>query len=64
MQESGINVPEGTTISIDVNENKIDEIVSEYSNIPIVIKPKSTNFGTGITIFESGASKEQIKCAV
>ena len=64
MQESGINVPEGITISIDINEKKLKEIISKYSDIPIVIKPKSTNFGTGITIFKTGANKEQINKAI
>ena len=29
-------------------------------NKPIVIKPKSTNFGTGISIFSEGTDKESI----
>ena len=64
MQENGISVPNGITISIDINENKLDELVSKYCNKSIVIKPKSTNFGTGITIFKTGANQEQIKKAI
>ncbi len=64
MQENGIVVPEGTAININSNENDLDTIINKYSNKPIVIKPKSTNFGTGITIFETGANQEQISKAV
>lgn len=64
MQKSGINVPEGTVVSIDMDANTINEVIEEYINIPIVIKPKSTNFGTGITIFQKGANQEQIKKAI
>ena len=60
MKQNEIDVPEGETISKDINETKLDETVSKYCNKPIVVKPKSTNFGTGITILKTGANKEKI----
>lgn len=35
--------------------------VAKYANKPIVIKPKSTNFGIGISIFPVGTDSETIK---
>ena len=64
MQEGGVSVPKGIDISSDIDDAYLDNIVNQYVNIPIVIKPKSTNFGTGITIFKTGASKEQIENAI
>lgn len=64
MRENGISVPEGIDINMDTDKDIIDTICKKYSNTPIVIKPKSTNFGTGITIFETGASQEQISNAI
>ena len=64
MNENGISVPEGIDVNMDIDESSLNSIIDSYINIPIVIKPKSTNFGTGITIFEAGASKEQISNAI
>ena len=64
MQKNGISVPEGIAINATINVDSLNKIIEEYSNTPIVIKPKSTNFGTGITIFQKGANQEQIKRAI
>lgn len=37
--------------------------VSSYIDIPVVIKPKSTNFGLGISIFDKGGSREDLLSA-
>lgn len=57
LREHGIKVPEGIEV------NSLEEGISAaqaYENKPIVIKPKSTNFGTGISIFSEGTNKERI----
>ena len=57
---SNIKVPKGIEV------NSIDEalnVIKQFVNIPIVIKPKSTNFGIGISIFKDGAEEESIKKA-
>ncbi|BCZ46294.1 glutathione biosynthesis bifunctional protein GshAB [Clostridium gelidum] len=57
---SDIKVPEGIEVnSIDEAQN----VIKQFVNIPIVIKPKSTNFGIGISIFKDGAKEESIKKA-
>ena len=62
MDEHGINVPEG--IDINIGQSNLENIINKYCNIPVVVKPKSTNFGTGITLFEEGANKEQLSEAI
>ena len=64
MQDDGIDVPQGISVNADIDKSSLESIVSQYLNKPIVIKPKSTNFGTGITIFEIGANQQQIKRAI
>ena len=64
MQDNGLNVPNGVAINISINKNDLQKIVKKNVNIPIVIKPKSTNCGIGITIFKTGADEEQIKNAI
>lgn len=57
LKDHNIRVPEG----IEVNSIEEGISVAEvYENKPIVIKPKSTNFGTGISIFREGTSKKSI----
>mgnify|MGYP004501870155 CR=1 FL=1 len=52
-----IRVPLGDEFnSIEEAERNVDKFV----NKPIVIKPKSTNFGKGISIFKDGGSREEL----
>ena len=53
LAEKGFRVPKGYEVS------SIEEALQKFNyikNKPIVIKPKSTNFGLGITIFKNGIS--------
>lgn len=60
LSENNIKVPEGIEVnSIEEALNAMESLV----NMPIVIKPKSTNFGLGISIFKDGADEESIKKA-
>ncbi|MDV4152095.1 bifunctional glutamate--cysteine ligase GshA/glutathione synthetase GshB [Clostridium sp. AL.422] len=53
-----IRVPQGDEFfSLDEAINK----AHKYDNKAIVVKPKSTNFGLGISIFKEGANTEDIK---
>ncbi|MGL5652178.1 MAG: bifunctional glutamate--cysteine ligase GshA/glutathione synthetase GshB [Paraclostridium sp.] len=57
LQKNNIKVPDGSEF------NCIEDAISEINNFinkPIVIKPKSTNFGTGISIFPQGANQEDV----
>ena len=53
LSEKGFRVPKGYEVS------SLEEALQKFNyikNKPIVIKPKSTNFGLGITIFKNGTS--------
>lgn len=53
LAEKGFRVPKGYEVS------SLDEAIQKFNyikNKPIVIKPKSTNFGLGITIFKNGTN--------
>ncbi len=60
LQQHGIRVPKGEAYR-DLREALAD--YESYRETPIVIKPKSTNFGLGITIFSGGFSKEDYQKA-
>lgn len=60
LEKYGIRVPEGKVF------NNLDLALADYRtyhNKPIVIKPKSTNFGLGITIFAKDFSQEDYQKA-
>lgn len=57
LREHNIRVPEGIEV-YSMEEAYIK--AKDYESMPIVIKPKSTNFGTGISIFSEGTSTENI----
>ena len=57
LADNQIDVPKGEEF------HSLDEgmlAIKKYVNQPIVIKPKSTNFGIGISIFPKGATKKDI----
>jgi glutamate--cysteine ligase len=61
LKEHGLNVPKSTTVKL------VDEALIKYSNFvgkDIVIKPKSTNFGLGITILKKLRSEEDYRLAI
>ncbi|MGX7112810.1 bifunctional glutamate--cysteine ligase GshA/glutathione synthetase GshB [Gemella cuniculi] len=56
LAEKGFRVPLGYEVS------NLDEALLKFNyikNKPIVIKPKSTNFGLGVTIFKNGINSEE-----
>ena len=57
LEKHNIRVPRGIEV------NSLEELragLRDIINKPIVIKPKSTNFGVGINIFKEGAGEEDI----
>lgn len=61
LEENGIAVPKGDMFT---DKDDAKEAFSEYENTPIVIKPKSTNYGIGITIFKEPCSKKMYEEAI
>lgn len=56
LSEAGINVPRG----VEFVQKDAERALSAFVGKPCVIKPKSTNFGQGVTMFEHGASFESL----
>ncbi|MGL4991411.1 MAG: bifunctional glutamate--cysteine ligase GshA/glutathione synthetase GshB [Sarcina sp.] len=55
LKNNGVRVPDGEVYS-NIEDAKADFIL--YKNKEIVIKPKTTNFGLGISIFKNTFTKE------
>lgn len=62
LEKHNLNVPTGIEISNIDDFDGID--VSNYENKGIVIKPNTTNFGEGISIYPLGAGRESIRESV
>ena len=61
LDKKDVRVPKGEEFtSIDEGIRRIEK----YVNLPVVIKPKSTNFGLGISIFPDGGGKEELTKAL
>ena len=60
LSDNKIKVPKGEEVS---SIEEVKSIVRSFINKPIVIKPKSTNFGTGISIFPKGTDEDNIRKA-
>ena len=57
LRKSNIKVPEGMEFK---SFEEAKENASRYVSQSVVIKPKSTNFGLGISIFKDGATEEEL----
>lgn len=64
MHEAGLNVPKAILLYKDMDEDDIESIVSPFYNKCLVVKPRNTNYGTGITVFSKKATKKQILNAI
>ncbi|MDO4288441.1 MAG: bifunctional glutamate--cysteine ligase GshA/glutathione synthetase GshB [Eubacterium sp.] len=61
LAQKGIPVPAG----VEFTTPEQGQIFAEdYAGRPVVIKPKSTNFGLGISIFEKGGSAQDLMAAI
>lgn len=64
MKEHKLNVPDAILLNKNMNQQDREELLKQFYNHFLVVKPRNTNYGTGITVFAKGASKTQIINAV
>lgn len=61
LAENGFHIPAGGEYQ---TAEKAQQAFWRYENRPIVVKPKSTNYGVGISIFKHGPTKEDFNQAI
>ncbi len=61
LEEHNIKIPFGLDFD---NIDKAKKGIIDFVDKPVVIKPKSTNYGIGISIFPLGAKKEDLFTAI
>lgn len=64
MADNGLNVPQAILLEKDMDQEDIEELASDFYDKTLVVKPRNTNYGTGITVFSKPATKEQVLNAI
>lgn len=64
LRSKNLTTPEGIVLDKDMTTSTKNKFISKYADKPVVIKPRTTNCGVGITVFNKCASKEEINTAV
>lgn len=64
MADNGLNVPQAILLEKDMDQEDIEELASDFYNKTLVVKPRNTNYGTGITVFSKPATQEQVLNAI
>jgi len=64
MADFGLNVPKAILLEQDMDQEEIEELASEFYNKTAVVKPRNTNYGTGITVFSEKVSKKDLLHAI
>ncbi|MDO4680229.1 MAG: bifunctional glutamate--cysteine ligase GshA/glutathione synthetase GshB [Aerococcus sp.] len=61
VQAAGFPIPTSVTLTKDTDSTAI---VNRVQGVPVVVKPKATNMGVGISIFKEGADREALNEAL
>ena len=64
MRENGLVVSEGIMLNKNMDDKEINELMKPFYNRALVVKPRTTNCGVGITVFNEPVAEEQIKSAI
>ncbi len=64
MAEAGLNVPKAILLEKDMDDDDIENLVSPFYSKGLVVKPRNTNYGLGITVFSKKATKTQVLNAI
>lgn len=64
MADYGLTVPQAVLLENDMSGEEIEEIVSKFYNKTAVVKPRNTNYGTGITVFSKKVTKKDLLHAI
>lgn len=64
MQNAGLRVPNAILLDKTMDAEDIKSLASTFFGGPLVVKPRNTNYGTGITVFTKKVSKKQIMDAI
>ena len=64
LRENEIDTPNGIIIEKGITKRDLNYVLLPFINKSVVVKPNTTNKGTGITVFEKPANEKELKDAI
>lgn len=64
MAEASLKVPKAVLLDKEMDKDEIESVIAPFANTKLVVKPRNTNYGIGITVFAKTATKKQILDAI
>lgn len=64
LRTNGLIVPNGIVLNSKMSQKEINTLVFQFINKEVVIKPRTTDCGVGITVFDRPAIKKEILNAI
>lgn len=64
MRQNNVCIPKGIMINKNMPENEKEELISAFYGTSVVVKPRTTNCGVGITVFAEPVQAKELKKAV
>ena len=64
LRENNINTPDGIILEKGLTKRDIDYLINPFVGKSVVVKPNTTNRGTGITVFEKPVNQIDLRNAV
>lgn len=64
MHNYGLKVPKAILLEKNMSKEEIEDAIHGFYNQKLVVKPRNTNYGTGITVFAKKTSKANILNAI
>ena len=64
MIENGIDTPKCTYLNNKMSKEKMKRIIKSLVGKKVVVKPRSTNYGDGITILDNQGSEKELTTAI
>ena len=64
LRENHFNTPDGIILEKGLTKRDIDFLINPFVGKSVVVKPNTTNRGTGITVFEKAVNQNDLRNAV
>lgn len=64
LRDKKITIPDGIVLESSMSSKKKEDLISKFANKRVVVKPRTTNCGIGITVFDKPATLEELQIAV
>lgn len=64
LRSKNLSVPDGIVLEKNMKKKEQKQLIEKFAGKKVVIKPRTTNCGVGITVFDTPATQEEIKEAV